>query len=538
MENRLSLVLAFAFFGLLCYNLPDTTLSKSGTPTNMEEAMDEVVYRGVRLAEDDLTAIEKIATDLPIVADLSRSDVLLYCPASGQQVKIVAHARPHSIQPLYTESLRERQFSQNDAPWIFRAMAGAERHSLRGMAGEIVVIRDLLPVRREPSQVIGVLAIECGLLAYERHRRRNNAFRWAIRQLQQMALRGELEDTEGLTPFGEHDGVIFVDSSRRIQYTSGIATSLYRRLGYLDSLIEHKVSVLDPADVDLVEEAMRTGRCLERETDRRGLTWIQKAIPIRSTGARGWSGLWQRLTLASGGGSHAVGVLVTIHDATEARRTAQELRVKTTMIQEIHHRVKNNLQVIASLLRMQARRVGETEGKLILEESINRILSVAVVHEFLSQNETRNINIREVTQRIVSQIAQGILDPSKRISLKVTGPNVYLPAQQATICALAINELVQNALEHAFEHKHEGRISVSLGDDGESISISVRDDGEGLPEGFDLMRDGSLGLRIVQALVQDDLRGTFELRGNEGVEAIAVFPKSTLGGGEDWSEKG
>jgi len=65
----------------------------------------------------------------------------------------------------------------------------------------------------------------------------------------------------------------------------------------------------------------------------------------------------------------------------------------------------------------------------------------------------------------------------------------------------------------------------------------VRDDGEGLPEGFDLMRDGSLGLRIVQALVQDDLRGTFELRGNEGVEAIAVFPKSTLGGGENWNEK-
>jgi two-component sensor histidine kinase len=434
--------------------------------------------------------------------------------------------------------LREQRFSQNDAPWIFRALAGAERYGLRGLAGEIVVIRDLLLVRRESSQVIGVLAIESGLLAYERHRRRNSAFRWAIRQLQQMALRGELEDTAGLTPFGEHDGVIFVDSSSRIQYTSGIATSLYRRLGYLDSLIEHKVSVLEPADAALVDEAMRSGRCLERETDRRGLTWIQKAIPIRSTSDRGWPGLWQRLTRASGGESRVVGVLVTIHDATEARRTEQELRVKATMIQEIHHRVKNNLQVIASLLRMQARRVGKAEGKLILEESINRILSVAVVHEFLSQNETRSINIRDVAQRIVSQTAQSIMDPSKRINLKVTGPSVYLPAQQATICALAINELVQNALEHAFEHKHEGRISVSLGDDGESISISVRDDGEGLPEGFDLMRDGSLGLRIVQALVQDDLRGTFELRGNEGVEAIAVFPKSTLGGGENWSEKG
>lgn len=396
-------------------------------------------------------------------------------------------------------------------------------------------MRDLLCIRREPSRVIGVLAIESGLLAYERHRRRSNAFRWALRQLQVMTLRGELEGSAALSPFGEHDGVIFMDSSRRIQYTSGIATNLYRRLGYLDSFIERKVSILDPADAELVAEAMVTGRCQERETDRRGLAWIQKAIPVRSTSDRGWTGVLRRLARASGGESRLVGVFLTIHDGTQARRAQQELRVKTTMIQEIHHRVKNNLQVIASLLRMQARRAGEGEARLVLEESINRILSVAVVHEFLSQNEMSSINIREVAQRIVGQTAQSILDPSKHISLKVTGPSVHLPAQQATICALAINELVQNALEHAFERKNEGRIAISLSDDGEHVSVSVKDDGEGLPEGFDLMRDGSMGLRIVQALVEDDLRGTFELRGNGGVEAVAVFSKSVMGGGERWN---
>ncbi len=496
-----------------------------------------MVYSGVRLAESDLGSVQEMVGDLSIVADLSRSDLLLYCPASSQQVKVVGHARPHSIQSLYSESLAGRRFSQTGAPWVFRSLAGAERYGLRGTAGEITVMRDFLLVRRERSRVVGVLAVESGMLAYERHRRRSSAFRWAIRQLQRMTLRGELQGTADISPFGEHDGIIFVDSSYRIQYTSGIATNLYRRLGYLDSLIEHKVSVLHPADADLVDEAMRAGRCLERETDRRGLTWIQKAIPIRSTEDRGWGGFWQRLVRSPGGESRVVGVLLTIHDDTEARRTQQELRVKATMIQEIHHRVKNNLQVIASLLRMQARRVGESEGKLLLGESINRILSVAVVHEFLSQDETSSINIREVAQRIVSQTAQSIMDPDKHISLKVTGPGVHLPAQQATICALAINELVQNALVHAFEHKNEGCIAVTLGDDGERISVSVRDDGEGLPEGFDLMRDGSLGLRIVRALVEDDLRGTFELRGNEGVEAIAIFSKSTVGGGEPWSER-
>ena len=499
--------------------------------------MDEVVYRGVRLAEDDLAFVKRIAESLPIVADLSRSDLLLLCPASHEQVKIVAHLRPNSIQSLYSDSLTGQRLSASQAAWVFRALSGTERLGVRGTVGEINLVRDLLPIRRKRSEVIGVLAIESGLLAYERHRRRSSVFRWALAQLQRMALRGELRGTYGLSPLGEHDGIMFVDAWSRIQYTSGIATSLYRRLGFLDSLIEHKVSTLEPEDAELVDEAMRTNRALERESERHGLTWIQKAIPVRSMADRGWKGFWQRIAPGSEERSHLVGVLLTIHDATRARRTQQELRVKATMIQEIHHRVKNNLQVIASLLRMQARRAGEGDGRMILEGSINRILSVAVVHEFLSQNETGSIDVREVAQRILSQAAQSIVDPDKHIELEVTGPSVYLPGQRATICALAINELVQNAFEHAFEHKDEGRVAVSLAEDGDRLSVSVRDDGDGLPEGFDLARDGSLGLRIVQSLVQDDLKGTFELRGNEGVEAVAVFSKSTLGGVDTWNER-
>jgi len=499
--------------------------------------MDDAVYGGVRLSEHDLAFIKRIVASLPIVADVSRSDLLLFCPASRDQAKIVAHVRPHSIQSLYTESREGLRLGATEVAGVFRALSGAERLEARDTVGEISLMRDLLPIRRKASGVIGVLAVETGMLAYERHRRRNSVFRWAVRQLQRMALRGELEGTEELSPFGEHDGIIFVDDLRRIQYTSGIATSLYRRLGFLESPIGRKVSMLELADTELVDQAMRTGKALERESERHGLTWIQKAIPVRSTSDRGWKGFWQRIVPGSAEQSRLVGVLFTIHDATESRRTEQELRVKATMIQEIHHRVKNNLQVIASLLRMQARRADKAEGRLILEESINRILSVAVVHEFLSQNESSSINIREVAQRIVSQTAQGIVDPSKHVHLEVNGPSIFLPAQRATICALAINELVQNALEHAFEHKDEGRVAVSLADDGEQVSVSVRDDGEGLREGFDLARDASLGLRIVQSLVQDDLRGTFELRGNEGVEAIAVFSKSTLGGGDTWSAR-
>ncbi|MGC8828134.1 MAG: sensor histidine kinase, partial [Anaerolineae bacterium] len=164
-------------------------------------------------------------------------------------------------------------------------------------------------------------------------------------------------------------------------------------------------------------------------------------------------------------------VMVLIHDATAARRREQAMRVRTAMIQEVHHRVKNNLQAVASLLRIQARRAKNDETRAALTDSVNRILSVAVVHEFLSQHESRVINIRDVSQRIIAQVQQNTVPPDKHIRFAFRGRSVYLPNQQATACALIINELLNNALEHGFAHKSEGSISVELEDSGDRVAM-------------------------------------------------------------------
>jgi two-component sensor histidine kinase len=170
---------------------------------------------------------------------------------------------------------------------------------------------------------------------------------------------------------------------------------------------------------------------------------------------------------------------------------------------------------------------------------------VAVVHEFLSEQEGRIINIKDVSQRIVHHTRQGILQPDKQIRLTLHGPSIYLPAQQATTCALVINELLQNAVEHGYERKPGGTIAVNLRDDGDQVVIAVVDDGQGLPDDFSLEQADSpsgrasgrsLGLQIVQTLVHDDLKGEFELRGGNGVSAIVTFPKQMLGGEGTWSE--
>jgi two-component sensor histidine kinase len=129
------------------------------------------------------------------------------------------------------------------------------------------------------------------------------------------------------------------------------------------------------------------------------------------------------------------------------------------------------------------------------------------------------------------------VQPDKRIRLIVGGPSIYLPAQQATTCALVINELLQNAVEHGYERKPGGTISVNFRDDGDRVVIAVADDGQGLPEDFSLEQADSLGLQIVQTLVRDDLKGQFELKEGDGVSAIVTFPKQILGGEEAWNER-
>jgi len=484
------------------------------------------------LAQADVNLLDSVRKALPILADLSRSDLLLYVPTSPDQALISDQARPHSIFPIYEENLVGKRVQEHEAPWVFRAFSntllprGVQQGTVRGAP----IVREVLVVLGSQGQPLAALSIETNLLAYERHRRRSVVFRRALQQLQEMVLRGELLNAEHLSPFGEHDGVVVMDLQRRIRYVSGIAANLYRRIGYMGSLLHQTVYYLETADAELADEALTTGACIEREGEEHGRFWVRKAIPLYVP-RRGLLSLRRKpAELVAPPGSVPAGVIWTVHDATEARDKERELRAKLAMIQEIHHRVKNNLQAIASLLRLQARRADLPELRQALTDTVNRILSVAVVHEFLSYDSATVINVRDVAQRIMEQMSHSVMDPSKGIRLELNGPSIYLSSQQATTCALVINELLLNAVQHGYEHRDVGLVTIDLTDDGEWIGIQIGDDGAGLPGDFDLEEHGGLGLQIVRRLVQGDLKGKFELHGDEGVKAIVAFPKIPLGG--------
>lgn len=489
--------------------------------------MDAAVLRSCGLKREDIAFLERVERGMPIVADISRADILLYCRGGEDEAAVVAQARPHSVAPIY-EPICGQAVSRGERPVLFGALESGKpaRASQRIIADGAPIFQEMLPLFGSQRSLLGALTVEKTMIEHERHKRRLPSFRWATRELQKMLASGILGGAEELSPFGEHDGILVVNSQRQILYASGIANNLYRRLGYMESLVGKELKYLVTSDEALVEKVLREVECLEEEAQEGERIWIRKVLPLLSPD--GWWRFWER-------GPQVVGALVTIHDATAARRREREAKIRSAMIQEIHHRVKNNLQSIAALLRLQARRAGSRETRKALRESISRILSVVVIHEFLSRHESRVINLKEVSRRVVDQLQEGVMDPSKEIQLSVRGPNIYLPAQQATACALVINELLQNSLEHGYRRRKEGTIAVKLREEADSVTIEIDDDGRGLPPDFDLEADRSLGLQIVQTLVEDDLGGRFELKDGGGVRAIVTFPKVSLGG-ESWEE--
>ena len=484
------------------------------------------------LAEQEIQRLEEIKSQLGIVADISRADALLYGPLINGCTSVILHAHPHSVAPIYLKNYTGFEVTTAEMPVVIKTLTSPrKRRGSQGIFGDGArATIEVWPVYSplNSNRVIGAISIDTSLIEQERLRRRSKAFRKALRQLQTMLTKGMIKNIQALSPFGEHEGLMVVDTAGYIRYASGVANNLYRKLG-IDGLEGRLLENLETRDDQLASQAMTKLACVERESRDGSREWVRKALPILSKPTLTTN--LRQIFRISKLPEELVGVLIVLRDITEERRQAQELRVKNAMIQEIHHRVKNNLQTIVALLRLQARRTADKTAESALTDAINRILSIAVIHEFLSDNDTWTINIKEVSQRIITQLEQGIIAPEVKISFRLTGPSIWLPARQATACALVINELLQNAVEHGFEHCAQGAISITLIDEGDYVIITINDDGRGLPDDFDPNVSSSLGLQIARTLVTEDLQGTLDLLDDDGGGTIAKisFPKAVFG---------
>jgi two-component sensor histidine kinase len=194
-----------------------------------------------------------------------------------------------------------------------------------------------------------------------------------------------------------------------------------------------------------------------------------------------------------------------------------------TLYREIHHRVKNNLQNIASLLRMQRRRLDHAAAKQALTDSISRIMSIALVHETLSSREIGLVEIGHLVGSI-SKFPYPEASDQPIVTLDISGPEIFISSKEATALALVANELIQNAYEHGVKHQRDGRIAIKLDRLEDFIQMEVCDNGPGLKDSFDWSRDGNLGMTIVKTLVKDELKGEFEIENTDYTTARVKFP--------------
>jgi two-component sensor histidine kinase len=228
------------------------------------------------------------------------------------------------------------------------------------------------------------------------------------------------------------------------------------------------------------------------------------------------------------------GALVLVRDVTDVRRRDRAMATKDATIREIHHRVKNNLQTVAALLRLQARRIDVPAGRLALEEAVRRVGSIAIVHETLSHTPDEYVAFDEVADRLTSMVTD-VAALAGGVTARRAGSFGVLPAEIATPLAMALTELLQNAVEHGLRAAEDdgyrgGALDVTASRTAGRLHVEVADDGVGLPVGFDPVTSGRLGLQIVRTLVVGELTGDLTLgpRHGGGTRAVIDVPLPTV----------
>jgi two-component system, sensor histidine kinase PdtaS len=386
--------------------------------------------------------------------------------------------------------------------------------------------RDDVPVRVEtipvPSQgrVIAVIARNTNLLGVRTPSRLELSYLQSAAELTAMIASGDFPPLGGQR--SDHadsprvgDGFIRVDAEGRVTYASPNALSVYRRLGLSGDLDGHDLAALTrklvPPRRRPDEETLSAvlGGRVHRDTEVGDdqVSLIVRSIPLRAAGEH-------------------IGALVLLRDVTDLRRRDRELVTKDATIREIHHRVKNNLQTVAALLRLQARRIDSVEAKLALEEAVRRVGSIAIVHETLSQEVLDEVAFDEIADRLGAMVTD-VGARADRVVVRRKGSFGVLPNESATALAMVLTELLQNAVEHGYpDEEQTGSITVEPQRLAGRLRVTVDDDGVGLPAGFDPDVSLNLGLSIVRTLVESELGGLLELRAgpDQGARVVVDVP--------------
>ncbi len=469
--------------------------------------------RRARISEADLDWLHALVSDWQLLADLSFADLVLWAPLAAGGWLALAQIRPTTSPTAFPDDIVGTVRPGSEAPFL--GVALRERRICREGDPEwtrgVPVRHETLPVVRD-GRVLAVIERSTNLVSARTPSRLDLAYLRAADDLAQMVAAGSFprpgeEPTLVRSP-RVGDGLLRLSRSGKVAYASPNALSAYRRLGLTADLVGQELAPLTvrlcagsgPRDDSLMLTA--SGRAhMETEVTANGAVVQLRTIPLGVTGGV------------------RSGALILLRDVTELRHRERQLLSKDATIREIHHRVKNNLQTVAALLRLQARRLAAPEARAALEEAVRRVGSIAIVHETLSHAPEELVEFDDIAAR-VAMMAGEVSTAEARVAPTLRGTFGMLSATVATPLALVLTELLQNALQHGLSRPTgsalSGSIEVTAERTADQITITVCDNGVGLPADFSLDRTASLGLQIVRTLVEAELGGKLDIRPRAG----------------------
>ncbi len=483
--------------------------------------------------------LQRIVAEWQLLADLSFADLLMWIPLDvsdvtgsdgtdstdpAQDFLCVAHVRPTTGPTAHSEDVVGTHAAGTELALLSQALGDGriQRDEQPRWLRGVPVRREAMPVRLE-GRKIAVIGREANLAMPRVPSPLEIAYLGVAADLCQMLADGTFPDT-GTAPDHQGgpragDGLLRLHPTGIVIYASPNALSAYHRMGHAADLRGEQLAPLtrrlisDPFDAAEVAQRIRaavegspSGRI---EADADGATMLFRALPLRPRG-------------------ELAGALVLVRDVTEVRSRDRALLSKDATIREIHHRVKNNLQTVAALLRLQSRRTANVEARQALQESVRRVASIAMVHETLSISLDERVDIDDVVDKVLPMIAE-VSGEASRVVVRREGAFGVLATELATPLVMVLTELVQNALEHAFEPGRDGEVVLRAERSAGSLEVIVSDDGRGLPPEFSLERAERLGLQIVRTLVGSELRGSLDLQRRQprGTVAVLRLPLTT-----------
>ena len=472
---------------------------------------------------DQSHRLRELVADWQLLSDLSFADLILWVPIR-KDIKLwptghiaVAHIRPTTSSTVFSNDVIGDEVLWGARPNIDEALSSGDinRSAEPERQGEILIKEETIPVFFE-GQVIAVIS---------RHRNAENMrspgklelnYREIANHLYQMVAEGNFPYQAAGSLFEPvprvGDGLIRLDVNGAISFASPNAKSAFSRMGWNGELegrnLGEVAEQVVTASPNAHEEGVRTrlnGKTLRRvEIDNQGATIDLLVLPLIQ-------------------GADRIGSIVLLQNVTELRRRDRELVTKDATIREIHHRVKNNLQTVSALLRLQSRRIDDPAAAAALDEAVRRIASIALVHETLSNSTENTVAFDEVLTSLVTHALE--LSPRMgQLSIERKGHLGSLESRIATPLSLVVTELMHNALEHGL-HESGTRLTIELQRYSNEGLITISDDGVGLPEGFDLSTSANLGLQIVRTLIENELKGELKLESTtQGTQAKLRFP--------------